>query len=169
MLVPLLLVASCLISCCLPICICSGLETHTQKQTQPQVRVDHACTYRGARHRYTNANSEHRWFSSWRFLCPAMLEMMSVGKVSCQVVISVFFFSLTLQYFPLEALNCLQLCLCGGWKAKWWMLKFKDPKVSTEVQWDNREKLLPTGRPSQEEGRKWRIQAISQSLSNSGA
>ena len=65
---------------------------HTQKDMQIEATLAYLCKHTRGRHSNTNTNREHRCFSSWRCLCPAIWEMASVGTVSCPFGIPVHFF-----------------------------------------------------------------------------
>ena len=56
----------------LHLCTCSGLDTHTHRNTHKHRWHKHACTHIYARHRDTNANRGSRCLSSWGQLCPTV-------------------------------------------------------------------------------------------------
>ena len=85
-LMPPLTVAQHLVSCCLHLCICPGLDTHrhTHTHTHTHTADTSTCMYT---HTYsawgTNTNKEHRCFRRLTGPSPAMSEMVTVGTMSC--------------------------------------------------------------------------------------
>ena len=92
-------------------------------------------------------------FLSWHSV--ALLVYLSISSNSSSVVSPI-----SLMPFP-------ELPVWWWRKAKQWIYKFTEKaKVNTKLQWNTREKSLPTDRPSQDEGQKWRDQTIWNSLSS---
>ena len=79
-LMPPLMVAQQLVSCCLHLCICPGPDTHTHTHTHTQA---HACIHTHAQHGDTNTNKVHRCFRRLIRPSPAMLEVLTVCTMSC--------------------------------------------------------------------------------------